>query len=203
MGAQRHFNGHAGAHVIAENFDDFTDRFGAAGWALGQFNHHHKAHARAHQRFRRDEDIKTQTAVVRDHKAHARVHKVAADNLRVTRHQHAHDARFTATFTVCAQRLRQHFIAVHAHFHLLARQVQIVLTPFNAQEAVTISVPDNHAFQQVQTLRQRVALAASEDQLPVALHRAQAAAKRFDLLFAFNVQLDGQFFTISRLFAFC
>ena len=48
MGAQRHFNGHAGPHVIAKHFDDFADRFGTTGWALGQFNHHHKAHTRTH-----------------------------------------------------------------------------------------------------------------------------------------------------------
>jgi hypothetical protein len=37
------------------------------------------------------------------------------------------------------------------------------------------------------TFRQRVALAAGKDQLPVALHGTQAAAKGFNLLFTFNV----------------
>ena len=62
MGAQRHINGHAGAHVIAQHFNDFTHRFGTAGRALGEFNHHHKAHACAHHLFRRDENVEAQTA---------------------------------------------------------------------------------------------------------------------------------------------
>ena len=118
VGAQRHINGHAGAHIIAQHFDDFTYRFSATGWALGEFHHHHKAHAGAHHLFRWDQNVEAQTAVVRHHEAHARVGKVAANNLAGFWHQDAHDARFSATFTVSAQRLRQNLVAVDAHFHL-------------------------------------------------------------------------------------
>ena len=118
MGTQRHIDGHAGAHVIAQHFDDFTHRFGATGWALGEFHHHHKAHACAHHLFRRDENVEAQTAVVRHHKAYARIGKVTAYNLAGFRHQHADHARFAAAFTVCTQRLRQDLVAVNTHLHL-------------------------------------------------------------------------------------
>ena len=57
MGAQGHIDRHAGPHIVAEHFNDFTDRFSAAGWTLGQLNHHDKAHTRAHDLFRGDQDI--------------------------------------------------------------------------------------------------------------------------------------------------
>ena len=119
MGTQRHINGHRGAHVIAQHFDDFTYGFGATGWALGEFYHHHKAHACAHHLFRWDQNVEAEAAVVRYHKAHARVGKVAANNLAGFWHQHTHHARFAAAFTVRAQRLRQDLIAVDTHLHLL------------------------------------------------------------------------------------
>ena len=118
MGAQRHIDGHAGAHVIAQHFNDFTHRFCATSWALGEFNHHHKAHACAHYLFRRDENVEAQTAVVRHHKAYARIGKVTANDLAGFRHQHADHARFAAAFTVCTQRLRQDLVAVNTHLHL-------------------------------------------------------------------------------------
>ncbi|MOA47031.1 hypothetical protein D3C78_1696210 [compost metagenome] len=74
-----------------------------------------------------------------------------------------------------------------AHFHLFRGKVQIVFTPFDAQEAVTIAVTNNDAFQQVETFWQRIALAAGKDQLTVTLHSAQTAAKGFNLLFTFNI----------------
>nr|VUD29025.1 Uncharacterised protein [Raoultella sp. NCTC 9187] len=61
-------------------------------------------------------------------------------------------------------------------FHLLRRQVQVVFTPLDAQEAKAIAMADNHAFEQVKTLRQGIALTTGKHQLPVALHGAQAAA---------------------------
>ncbi len=118
MGAQRHIDGHAGAHVIAQHFNDFTHRFCATSWALGEFNHHHKAHACAHHLFRRDENVEAQTAVVRHHKAYARIGKVTANDLAGFRHQHADHTRFAAAFTVCTQRLRQDLVAVNTHLHL-------------------------------------------------------------------------------------
>ena len=54
MGTQSDINRHAGAHIIAKDFDDFTHRFGTASRALGQFNNHHKAHPRAHDLIGRD-----------------------------------------------------------------------------------------------------------------------------------------------------
>ncbi|MGQ7113945.1 hypothetical protein ACUOFC_47390, partial [Escherichia sp. TWPC-MK] len=48
---------------------------------------------------------------------------------------------------------------------------------------------NNGTFHQVEAFRQRIALTTSEDQLTIALHRAQAATQAFKLLFAFNVQL--------------
>ena len=118
MGAQCHINGHASAHVIAQDFHDFTNRFGATRWALSEFYHNHKAHACAHHLFRRDQDVKAQTAVVRHHKAHTRISEVTANNLAGFWHQYAHHARFPATFTVSTQRLRQDLVAVDTHFHL-------------------------------------------------------------------------------------
>ncbi|MOA14720.1 hypothetical protein D3C78_1348390 [compost metagenome] len=118
MRTQRHVHSHAGTHVVAQHFNDFTDRFGAAGWALGEFNHHHKAHARAHHLFRWDQDVEAHTAVVRHHKAHAGIGKVTTDNLAVFRHQHTYHARFATAFTIGPQRLRQNLVAVDAHFHL-------------------------------------------------------------------------------------
>ena len=118
MGTQRHINGHGCAHVVAKHFDDFTYRFSATGWALGEFDHHHKAHAGAHHLFRWDQNVEAQAAVVRHHEAHASVGKVAADDLAGFWHQNAHDARFAAAFTVSAQRLRQDLVAVDTHLHL-------------------------------------------------------------------------------------
>ena len=119
MGTQRHIDGHAGAHVVAQHFDDFPDRFGAAGWALGQFDHHHVAHPRAHNIFRRDQDIEAQATVVRDDEADTSVGEVAANNLAGFRYQHTNDARLAAALTVRTQRLGQHLVTVNTGFHLL------------------------------------------------------------------------------------
>ncbi|SLX18999.1 Uncharacterised protein [Klebsiella pneumoniae] len=118
MGTQRHIDGHAGAHVVAQHFDDLTHRFGAAGWSLGQLDHDHVAHPRAHYLFRRDQDIEAQAAVVRDDKADASVGEVTANYLAGFRHEDADDARFAAALTVRAQRLSQHLVAVNTGFHL-------------------------------------------------------------------------------------
>ncbi|KDQ00066.1 hypothetical protein EN35_19065 [Rhodococcus qingshengii] len=77
-------------------------------------------------------------------------------------------------------------------FHLLAGEIQIIFTPFNPQKAVAITVANNGTFHQVEAFRQRIALTTSEDQLTIALHRAQAATQAFKLLFAFNVQFYRQ-----------
>ena len=119
MGAQRHIDGHAGTHVVAQHFDDFPHGFGAAGRALGQLDHHHVAHPRAHNLFRRDQDIEAQATVVRDDETDASVGKVAANNLAGFRHQDADNARFAATLAVRAQRLGQHLVAMNTGFHLL------------------------------------------------------------------------------------
>ncbi|MNI71661.1 hypothetical protein D3C73_1275450 [compost metagenome] len=89
-----------------------------------------------------------------------------------------------------------------AGFHLLTGEIQIVFTSFDAQKAVAITVANNGTFQQVKTLRQCVTLPAGEDQLPITLHRAQAATKRFELLFAFNVEFNGQLIAVGRFFTF-
>ncbi len=187
MGAQRHIHGHAGAHVIAQHFNNLTDRFGATGWALGQFNDHHKAHPRAHHLFRWNKDIKAQAAVVRHHETDASVGEVATHDLAGFRHQDTHHARLTTTFTIGTQRLGQDLVAMDAHLHLFRGEIQVVLAAFDAQEAKTISVANHDAFQQVETFWQGIALTAGKDQLSVALHRTQTTAKGFNLLFAFNV----------------
>ena len=202
VGAQGHIHGHAGAHIIAEHFHNFANGLGAAGRALGQFDHHHEAHPRAHYRFRRHQDIKAQAAVVRHHKADAGVGKVAADDLTGARLEHAYYAGFAAAFTICAQRLGEDHIAVHAHLHLLAGEIKIVLAPLDAQEAKAVPVADDHALQQVETLRQGVALAAGKHQLSVALHGAQAAAQGFLLLIAFYLQRYRQLIAADRFFTF-
>ena len=202
MGTQSDINRHAGAHIIAKDFDDFTHRFGTASRTLGQFNDDHKAHTSAHYLFRRDQNIEAQAAVVWDDKSNTSVGEVAADNLAGFRHQYAHNTRFAATFTVRAQRLRQHLIAMNAGFHLLAGEIQIIFTPFNPQKAVAITVANNGTFHQVEAFRQRIALTTSEDQLTIALHRAQAATQAFKLLFAFNVQFYRQLITAGRFFTF-
>ena len=76
---------------------------------------------------------------------------------------------------------------MNAHLHLFRGKIKIVFTAFYAQEAKAITVADDGAFQQVKTFGKRIALTAGKDQLPVALHRTQAAAKGFNLLFTFNV----------------
>ncbi|CAH0146487.1 hypothetical protein SRABI106_00343 [Rahnella aquatilis] len=164
MGAQGDIYRHAGAHFIAEDFNDFTDRFGTAGRTLCQLDHHHISHACAVNGIGRDQNIKAQTTVVGYHKTGTRIGKVTAHNLAHFRHQNTHDARFTAAFTVGSNWLCQDHVTVDAHFHLFSRQIHIVfLHAFQAQETVTITMADNRAFQQVQTLRQRVALAAGKD----------------------------------------
>ena len=202
MSTQGHINGHAGSHVVTQHFNNFTHRFGAASRTLGQFNDDHKAHTSAHHLFRRDQDIETQTAVVRDNKPNASIGKVATDNLAGFWHQDAHNTRFATTFTVRAQRLCQYLIAMNAGFHLLAGQVQVIFAAFNAQKAVAITVANNGTFQQVKTFRQRIALTAGEDQLSVTLHGAQAATQRFLLLFTFNVKFSGQLIAVGRFFTF-
>ncbi|MNH21448.1 hypothetical protein D3C79_812570 [compost metagenome] len=179
MGTQCDVHRHAGAHFIAEDLNNLAYRLGATGRALGQFNHHHKAHARTADGLGGDQDVKAETAVVRHHKAGTRVHKEAADDLTGFRHQNAHDTRFTAALTVGSHRLRQHHIAVDRHFHLLSRQIQVVFAAFNTQETKTVAMTDYGTAQQIQTFRQRIALAASKYQLAVTLHRAQTTTQRF------------------------
>ena len=91
---------------------------------------------------------------------------------------------------------------MNAGFHLLAGEIQIIFTPFNSQKAVAITVANNGTFHQVEAFRQRIALTASENQLTIALHRAQAATQAFKLLFAFNVQFYRQLITAGRFFTF-
>ena len=203
MGAQGHIDRHAGTHIVAEDLNDLADRFGAAGWALGQLNHHHKPHPRAHDLFRGDQDIEAQAAVIRHHEANARIGKVAAHNLARFWHQYADNSCFPTAFAVGAQRLRQHLIAVNAGFHLLRRQIQVIFTAFHAQEAIAIAMANNDTFQQVKTFRQRIALTTRKDQLTIAFHCAQSAAQCFLLFFAFNIQLYCQLISASRFFAFC
>ena len=203
MSSQRHINSHAGTHVIAQHFNDFTDGFSATGRALGEFNHHHKPHACAHDLFWRDQDVEAQTAVIWHHKADARIGKVAADNLAGFWHQNTHNARFTTAFTVSTQRLSQNLIAVDTHFHLFAGEVQIVFAALYAQEAIAIAVADNRSFEQIKAFWQGVTLTAGKDQLPVTLHGAQATAQCFVLLFAFDIEFNRQLFTAGRFFAFC
>ena len=203
MGAQGHIDRHTGTHIVAKYLNDLADRFGAAGWTLGQLNHHDKSHPRAHDLFRGDQDIEAQAAVIRHHEANARIGKVAAHNLTRFGHQYADNTRFPTAFTVGAQRLRQHLIAVNTGFHLLGRQIQVIFTAFNAQEAITITMTDNGPFQQIKTFRQRIALTTCKDQLTIAFHCTQSAAQCFLLFFAFNIQLYCQLISASRFFAFC
>ena len=118
MRTQGHINSHAGTHVIAQHFDDFTYRFGATRGTLSKLHYYHKAHARAHHLFRRDQDIEAQTAVIRYHKAYTGIGKVAANNLAGFWHQHANHACFATAFTIGTQRLRQDLVAVNTHLHL-------------------------------------------------------------------------------------
>ncbi|MNC01815.1 hypothetical protein D3C75_491700 [compost metagenome] len=163
MGAQRHINGHTGAHVIAQHFDDFANRFSAAGRTLAQLNDDDKAHPRAHHLFRWNQDVKAQAAIVRHHKTNASIGEIAAHNLAGFWHQHAYDARFTAAFTIGTQRLGQDLVTVDAHLHLFRREIQVIFAAFDAQEAEAITVTDYHAFQQIETFGQGIALTAGKD----------------------------------------
>ena len=187
MGAQGHIDRQAGTHIVAEDLCDFTNGFGAARRALHQLDHHHRSHTRLQGLFRRDQDVEAQTAVVRHHETSARIGEVAADDLVVARLQHAHHARFAAAFAIGAQRLRQDNVAVHAHFHLLGGEIEVIFLPFHAQEAVAVAMADDLAAQQIETFRQRIALAAGEDQLTVTLHGAQTTTQRFKVLFVGKV----------------
>ncbi len=131
MGTQRHINRHTGAHIVAQHFDDFPYRFSTASWTLGQFNHDHEPHPRAHDVFWRDKNVEAETAVVRHHKADARIGEITPDYLTGFRYQYTDDTRFAATFTIGAQRLRQHLIAMNTCFHLLAGKIQIVFAAFD------------------------------------------------------------------------
>ncbi|MNH01381.1 hypothetical protein D3C79_606000 [compost metagenome] len=184
MGTQCDIHRHAGAHFIAQDLDDLAHGFSAARWALGQLDHHHKAHPRPADRVGRDQNIEAQAAVIRHHEAGTGIGEVAANNLAGFGHQDAHDTRFAAAFAIFAQRLSQHHIAVDGHFHLLGGEIKVVFTPFNPQEAEAIAVADHRATQQVQTLRQGIALAAGKDQLAITLHRTQATAQGFQRFFA-------------------
>ena len=120
MGAQRDIYRHAGPHFIAEDLDNLANRFGTAGWALGQFNHHHKAHARTADGVGRDQDIEAQAAVIRHHEAGTGVHEEAADDLTGFRHQHTDDTRFAAALAIGSHGLCQHHVAVDRHLHLFS-----------------------------------------------------------------------------------
>ncbi len=202
MGAQGHIDREAGAHIVAEDLRDFTNGFGAARRTLHQLDHNDRAHTRLQRLFRRNKNVKAETAVVRHDKARARIGEVTADDLVVARFQHAHDARFAASFAIGAQRLRQDNVAVHTHFHLLGREIEVILLALYAQKAVAVAVADDLAAQQIKPFRQRIALATGKDQLAVALHGAQTTTQRFQVLFVGEVQFLRQLVAAGRFFAF-
>ena len=106
--------------------------------------------------------------------------------------EHPYDAP-AATLTVllpCFQAY-QDTVALHHTLHGTAWQVDIVLLPvIQHHKTVPLRMPPDHPGQGIQTLRQGVACAMHEEQLPSGRHSADDLAERWPLLGRHRKVLD-------------
>ena len=119
-------------------------------------------------------------------------HLYPPDDFLLPPFEHLYDAP-TATLTVplpCLQPY-QDTVALHHALHGAAWQVDIVLLlVIQHHKTVPLRMPPDHPGQGVQTLRQGVACAVHEEQLPPGHHGADDLAERWPLLDRHRKVLD-------------
>jgi len=106
----------------------------------------------------------------------------AANDLREAALQYLDNCALLTATIINARHSRQHFIAVEQRLHLTCTEEKILRAIFWNKEPKSIFVALNATLDKLHARREAIHAAAVTDDLPVATHRNQAPAQRFDLL---------------------
>ncbi|MCY1418457.1 hypothetical protein D9M71_340180 [compost metagenome] len=184
VAAQRNLDFHPRRHVIAKNFDHF-----ALGLAV-----HTRPDVDAYldelvvrglaALARRDQHFLLDLRIVRNHSADAALFEIAADDDFMGPLDHFHQRAFAATAAVESGNPCQRTVAIEDQTHLRGAEEQVVAAVIRDKEAEAVAVARDTPADQVELVHRRVGTAAGIDELPIALHGAQAATKGLFRLFA-------------------
>ena len=141
--AQGHFNFHSRRHVLAEHFNNPANRTDPATGTLSNFHHHHIALSGTVRVFWWNNNLKVDTAVIRNHHSHALLGKIPANNGFFAGLYHLINIGFATTTAVCTALTGFHPVVVHKHLHLPGTDKQIAGIVIGTQETVTVTVTYN------------------------------------------------------------
>ena len=144
--AHRDFNLHPGVIDLTEHFGHAAHGLRIHRRRLGQLNGHDLARRGTRNGVLRHQDVLAVTLVFRRHQPDATFVQQATNDGRFFALDNLGDAAFGAAFAVVAHDARFDFVVVQDRAHFLLRQIQVGLAVGAADEAVTITVTVNGAF---------------------------------------------------------
>ena len=196
MLAQRDLDLHAGIGIVAQHLDDAAYRLRMFVGLLQDLQHHHLP-GRGPAGFAGcDQNVLGDAAVLRHHEVDAVLFIQAADHAVIGALQHLDDLGLGTAAPVHAALPHHHHIAVQHLVHFLLAEEHVRPAVLRDQETESVGMALHLALDQIELFHHAdIAFAIAHD-LPVALHRAQAARKQ---IFLARVRICNNFSNSSSL----
>jgi len=179
---------HARRHVVTQHLDHAPDRRGALARLLDDFHRNDLAVAGTAGLALGNGDVIGNALVVRGDEVHAALAVVAPHHVPGVALEHLDHVPLAAPATVHTGNPNQHPVAMEQGMHLPRRQVDIVPALVRDQEAEAVLMADDTPGNQVELVRQGVAVAAVAHQLAVTHHGIEAPAQGLDALLVADAQ---------------
>ena len=168
--------------AVAQHLGNARDRLSAPRWVFHNLCHHKVAIFGIARALVRNQYFVRDALAVWHHDPKALLVVIAAHDLRKAALQNLDNRAFFAASIIDTGHARQHLIAIEQRFHLARTQKQVLRTVFWNEEPKAVFVALNATLDQLHARRKAIHTAAIANDLPVATHRDQPPAQRFDLL---------------------
>src|SRR5690606_17744245 len=188
VAAQRHVDLHARGHVVTDHFDDVALRLEARGRPVSDLDLDKLPDARTGGTSGGNQHFLLDLGIVGNHEADAVLFVVTADDALVGTADHLDDAAFATATPVETGHAHQGTVTIEHQTHLRRAEEKVVAAVIRHEEAETVAVATDAPADQVELVHRRVGAAAGVDELTIALHGAQTAAQRFELVIGIETE---------------
>src|SRR5690606_4141537 len=192
VAAQSHVDLHARRHVVADDLDDVALGLEPCGRPVGDPDRDELTYPCTAGATWRDQHFLLDLRVVGLDKTDAGLLEVAPDDGFVGALDHLDNSAFATPAAVETGYAGEHAVAVEHQAHLRRTAEQVVTAVIRHHEAEAVTVTTDAATDQIELVHRRVGATAGIDELAVALHGAQAAPQRLELLICGQTELGHQ-----------
>src|SRR5690606_29450494 len=185
-------------HVGGDGLDYGALRLAAWGRPMGDLPLDELARLGVRRPPRRDQHFLLDLGVVGHDEADTTLFLIAPHDALVGTADHLDDRALPTSTTIEPGNPRQTAVAVEDQAHLRGAEKEVVALVVGNEETEAIAMTADAPADQIQLVHRGIGAAPGVDQLAVALHGAQPATKRFDVVFGSKPELVDQLLTRRR-----